>query len=196
MAVSRISTSSVLQGFPKSRSLLAGNSAYMPGDYDSIATVTVGAGGSSSVSFTSIPADYTHLQIRGIATLSSANNIKLRMNSDTGNNYSWHYLFGSGSAASSGAGSSVSSIVGSYSPTTSNVFGGIVWDILDYKNTNKYKTTRLLTGMDTNGGGNVQLISGLWQSTSAITSLEITGFSGETISQYSQFALYGIKAGA
>jgi hypothetical protein len=34
--------------------------------YESIATVTVGGGGSASASFTSIPATYTHLQLSWI----------------------------------------------------------------------------------------------------------------------------------
>ena len=36
--------------------------------YYQIGTTTVGAGGSSSITFSSIPATYTHLQIRGIAS--------------------------------------------------------------------------------------------------------------------------------
>jgi len=67
MATSRASNSSILQGFPKSRSLLAGNTAYIPGDFQSISTVTVGAGGSSSITFNSIPSTYSHLQIRALS---------------------------------------------------------------------------------------------------------------------------------
>ena len=37
------------------------------GSYESIQTVTVGLGGAANVEFTSIPATYTHLQIRGIS---------------------------------------------------------------------------------------------------------------------------------
>jgi hypothetical protein len=65
-------------------------------------------------------------------------------------------------------------------------------DILDYANTNKFKTTRTLEGYDANGSGNVSLTSGLWQSTSAINSITITAVG--TFNQYSQFALYGVKA--
>ena len=36
------------------------------GDFESIATVTVGGGGAASIEFTSIPGTYQHLQIRGI----------------------------------------------------------------------------------------------------------------------------------
>jgi hypothetical protein len=37
------------------------------GDYESIATVSVGGGGAADVEFTSIPGTYTHLQIRALS---------------------------------------------------------------------------------------------------------------------------------
>jgi hypothetical protein len=65
-------------------------------------------------------------------------------------------------------------------------------DILDYANTNKFKTTRTLTGSDLNGSGVVSLDSGSWRSTSAITSITFTA-RANLINTYSSFALYGIK---
>ena len=71
--------------------------------YESIATVTVGAGGSASVEFTSIASTWTHLQIRGIGRTTRTDyvndNIKININSDTGNNYTTHSLFGDGASA-------------------------------------------------------------------------------------------------
>jgi hypothetical protein len=70
------------------------------GDYESIATVTVGSGGSSSISFTSIPSTYQHLQVRAIQRCSSGvNNLQMQLNSDTGNNYSTHRLGGTGAGS-------------------------------------------------------------------------------------------------
>lgn len=78
------------------------------------------------------------------------------------------------------------------STATANVFGAIVLDILDYADTNKYKTTRSLAGLDSNtAGGALQLASGSWRNTAAITS--ITFSSGTNFQQYSTLALYGIK---
>jgi len=74
-----------------------------------------------------------------------------------------------------------------------NIFGAFVADILDYKNTNKYKTIRALSGNDQNGGGLIGFHSGLWQNTNAITSITITEFNGNNWMQYSHFALYGCK---
>jgi hypothetical protein len=73
-----------------------------------------------------------------------------------------------------------------------SMFSGEVIDILDYANTNKYKTTRLINGRDQNGSGFIWFNSGLWQNTNAITSLTFTAQNGN-YAQYSSFALYGIK---
>ena len=166
--------------------------------YESIATVTVGVGGSASVSFSSIPSTYKHLQIRSILRSTAAAGpraLYLQINSDTGNNYSVHTLSGSGSAASAGAITSTNKIFIYDNPAanqTSSVFSGQIIDVLDYQNTNKYKTTRQLGGYDANGSGFIFFGSGLWQSTSAVTSLSFTLEAGD-FAQYSSFALYGIK---
>lgn len=171
-----------------------------PSDYESIQTVTVGSGGSSSVTFTSIPNTYTHLQIRGIARTSrpdsNQDGLKFRYNSDTGNNYATHYLLGNGSTTGSSGGSSVSYnwINGiTSSGAAANCFGAFVIDILDYANTNKYKTFRSLSGRDDNTAGAFWFESGLWISTTALSSITIFANTGPNISQYSSFALYGIK---
>jgi hypothetical protein len=166
------------------------------GAYDSIATVTVGAGGASSIAFSSIPSTYTHLQIRGILGVASAgttNYLQMTYNGVGGTSYSGHVLFGNGSSAGANAGNGASSssiFAGSVSNATTT-FGGVVVDILDYANTSKYKTSRHLVGMDSNGSGSMELISGLFMNTSAISSITFTG--STNFPQYSTLALYGIK---
>ena len=170
--------------------------------YESIATVTVGSGGSSSISFSSIPSTYKHLQIRGIAqelsTSPGYDSIDIVLNSDAGANYSWHRLLGNGSAASADAGTSQNyGLAGTMYYTTagaSNVFNAVVADVLDYQNTNKYKTIRSLAGVDNNGAGTVGLLSTSWRSTSAVTSITLYPDNRvRSFAQYSSFALYGIK---
>ena len=73
------------------------------------------------------------------------------------------------------------------------MFGATVCDILDYTNTNKYKTVRALSGHDQNGSGVIQLRSGFWRSTSAITSITISNDQIANIAEYTRFSLYGIK---
>jgi hypothetical protein len=169
--------------------------------YESIATVSVGSGGSSSISFTSIPATYTHLQVRGIARLTGAftyEEYSPTLNSDTGSNYAYHYLQGSGSSAiSSGGGNTTAGRSGSWVGGTglnSSVFGAIIIDILDYSNTNKYTTIRMFGGLDNNGGGYVGIASSLWRSTDAVTTFTLDVPSD--FAQYSHFALFGIKGAA
>lgn len=175
-----------------------GAAAGAAGSYESIATTTVGSGGSATVSFTSIPADYTHLQIRYIARTSGGGYGKLTFNSDTtGANYYGHDIIGNGSTVSANAwaGSSYSSIVfASFNfSDTANTFNAGVIDILDYKSTNKNKTVRYLQGNDLNGSGYIEFGSGLWSATpTAITTISISP-SSSTFQQYTQFALYGIK---
>jgi hypothetical protein len=144
--------------------------------------------------FSSIPSTFKHLQLR-FSAQSTFSNIKVYFNSDTStSNYAFHNLRGDGSATSTLAfvsgGANSNLLVNEGMPQTGSNFGGGVIDILDYANTNKYKTSRTLAGYDTNGAGYVTLISSLWMSTSAISNIELTF---GTYSQNSKFALYGIK---
>ena len=173
--------------------------APVTGSYESIATVSVGSGGSSSISFTSIPATFTHLQIRGITRGTRANintNVYFGFNSDTTTgNYYGHGLYGTGSAAGALAkiGSATNALIASIAATgAASSFSGFVIDVLDYANTNKYKTIRVLTGVDNNGDGVIGFSSGNWRNTAAITSVTIGAQVGNWVA-YSSFALYGIK---
>jgi hypothetical protein len=170
------------------------------GAYDSLATITVPSGGVSSITFTGIPSTYKHLQLRTLARTnrSGANQdpLKFIFNSDTASNYSNHFLYGDGSSASAFADTPISFVaayMASAATASSNVFGTCVIDLLDYSNTNKFKTLRSLGGIDNNGNGAISLTSGFWRSTSAITSIAISPQVGTSFDQYSSFALYGCK---
>jgi len=168
--------------------------------YESIATSTVGSGGVASITFSSIAATYTHLQIRGIgrsnrATPADMDSLFIQFNSDTAANYSDHALRGDGATASATSDVSYSQmemyrIANVYA---ANVFGAQIVDILDYANTNKYKTIRSLGGVDNNGSGMVALNSGNWRNTAAVTSILLKPAVGTLFNQYTSFALYGIK---
>jgi hypothetical protein len=158
--------------------------------YESIATITVGVAGSASETFTSIPQGYKHLQLRWISRSSGGSyNPIIRFNGDTGNNYSWHYIDGNGSSATAGNTTSTNSILIAGIQGVASTFAVGVMDILDYKDTNKFKTAKILLGGDYNGSGSADLWSGNWRSTAAIDSIYL-GFSS---AQYSHYALYGIK---
>jgi hypothetical protein len=100
--------------------------------FDSIATVTVGSGGSSDVTFSSIPSTYKHLQIRGIYRYTTALDILgMQLNGDTAANYSSHKVFGSGSSTGAGASSSASNMDLGYMMNSSTGYGATVIDLLE-----------------------------------------------------------------
>lgn len=167
--------------------------------YDSIASTTVGAGGLASITFSSIPAGYTHLQIRYTVRSQFAAGtdiVLLRVNGDSGNNYAAHRLYGDSSSAGSQGFTPQSYLLGPDVPAASaasNNFGVGFWDMLDYSNPNKNTTTRALGGRDMNSvGGNTWLNSALWLNTAAVTS--IIFFCGNAaMAEGSTVSLYGMK---
>lgn len=179
--------------------------------YESIATVTA-AGGESTLSFSSIGSTYKHLQIRGIHRVSGAHlvgDVFMRVGAgsiDSGSNYSNHALQGDGTSAAAAGGGSRSSVMGFNfynsvgASATSGIFATCVIDLLDYENTNKYKTMRFFEGREMNSNdtdGRVYFESGLWQSTSAISDIQFSCLDAvgapATFIAGSSFALYGVR---
>jgi hypothetical protein len=198
MAISRLSDASIQDGLPKFDNLWDGFSAV--GSMEPISAITLSAS-SASVEFNNIPSTYSHLQIRYIArkdgALNDTTNILMNFNGSTSSIYNDHYLLGNGGSAS-GSGSSgnvtrIASIYFAGGGMTANTFGAGIIDILDYANTSKSKTTRQLSGVSSNAASAIDYIlfgSGLYGSTSAITSITLTG---SNFVAGSSFSLYGIK---
>lgn len=167
--------------------------------FELIETQTVGAGGAATITFSSISGTYKHLQIRGIArtTLTTQPDIMIiTCNSDSGTNYANHLLVGDGATAGIDKDTSATRmnfhrIASDYN--TSSVFSGITIDILDYTSTSKYKTLRGLIGFDANGSGRICFNSGVWMSTSAITSITLGSGYSFSYKQHTSLSLYGAK---
>jgi len=167
------------------------------GAYDSIATTTVSTA-TASITFSSIPATYTHLQIRGIGRINQAADTAgaaIRLNSDTGSNYANHWVYGEGStpAVLSQASTTMGRFPQMGGDNYTSSFGAAIIDILDYANTSKYKTIRSIGGADVNASGFVGFESSLWMNTAAVTTITLFSSSSLNWQQYSSFALYGIK---
>ncbi len=173
--------------------------------FESIATVSLSSA-ASNITFSSIPATYKHLQIRGLARSSNIYynaGILLRLNGDSGSNYSRHRFEGYGETAlgqdgtASATNTQLTASTGGAS--LSNNFGVFVLEILDYYNTNKNTTMRCLTGYDNNGNGSgndrgvIQINSSVWDNTSAVNSIVFTLNDSSNFVSGSKFALYGIK---
>jgi hypothetical protein len=160
--------------------------------YESIATAT-GTGSSGTITFSSITSTYASLQIRIFAKDGSNNQNGIRFNTDSGSNYSTHWLLADGSTASAAALTSTNrvSYIGQ-AVSTANVGGVSIVDVLDYASSTKNKTVRSFTGWDINGSGEVRLTSGVWMNTTAVNSLSIINL-GDNFATTTTVALYGIK---
>jgi hypothetical protein len=169
--------------------LLGDGAPVVPNSFESIATA-LGTGSSNTITFTSIPSTYKHLQVRMVATPTSSVNLRGTFNNDTANNYVYHFLGGDGASTSAGNGSTALYMGYLFSTTTPS---SAIIDVLDYTSASKNKTLRSLFGNDNNGSGWSLLTSSLWiNSASAITTFTLYPQAG-SFAQNSHFALYGIK---
>jgi hypothetical protein len=171
------------------------------GDYEQIATA-FGTGSSGTISFTSIPQGYKHLQIRAVGRNSqsgSSDRLAIRFNSQTGYTYSCHRLVGNGSTVTSAANTTTDAIDAGYitGPSSgADRFGVQIVDILDYSSTTKNKTIRSLSGAVDPGvsGSFVSLHSGMFYGNqNAVTSIQLTTLNVLNWTTTSRFSLYGIK---
>jgi hypothetical protein len=185
-------------GFPLGILSAAGAAVVDTAAYELISSTILG-GTAASVTFSNLgdySSTYKHLQIRTLARVSGATTetLLIRLNSDTGSNYSWHGLSGNGTSVSSFALTSNSYMgIGIHPGTNSsaNIFGPTVIDFLDTYSTTKNKTARSLGGM--NGAlTTVRLHSGLWQSTSSLTSIQVFSEATNFVAG-SRFSIYGLR---
>ena len=165
--------------------------------FESIATATVGAGGAADITFSSIPSTFTHLQIRFNMRTPGYGGSFMQINGDTGNNYSYHYLgrAGASTVVAGGDANGPYIFMGNTGQAQSNLILSHIIDILDYKNANKIKGVKILSGIEAQPTGTapwIGLLSGAWQNTSAITSIKLY-MSGGSFGQYTKAALYGIR---
>lgn len=198
MAITKFSNST-LKTPNRYNDFLAGNTAYDPGGYWPIASAN-GTGSSGTITFSSIPGTYKHLQIRGIMRSSdtaTVGTVGIRMNGASGTSYAWHYLTGDGGAVGASGVASTAQIVvgqGTAASSSANTMGVLIADILDYTSTSVNKTLRYLGGNDQNGSGTIYVGSGVYLATTAITSLDIIlTTAGKFFTTQTTFELYGIK---
>lgn len=161
-----------------------------------IASVTVDSGGSSSIDFQNIPATYTDLIVLlSIRSGSSSGGLYLQFNNDTGSNYSWRRLVGSGSAVSSSSSSATTEIVIgriNASTYTASVFASNSIYIPNYTSSN-YKSVSGDSVEENNATAASQdLNAGLWSSSAVINRVTFTA--PGNFAQYSTAVLYGIKS--
>lgn len=161
-------------------------------------TVTVGAGGASTISFTSIPSTYTDLIVmvstRGTSSgVAEAN--RIHFNGDTTNtNYTGKRLLGSGSGASSDQTTAITpGFFNNLSTSTASTFSNSIVYIPNYTGSNS-KSYSIDTVTENNATeAYMALVAVRWSGTAAITSMTFTPESGGNFAQYSTASLYGIS---
>lgn len=164
-----------------------------PNSYESIQSYLI-TSNTASVTFSSIPATYKHLQIRGTyySTTNLGSDVQMYFNSDTGSNYSHAgYVATTGTATSYGIGSTTYLSVGNQATGAQAGMG--ICDILDYAHTNKYKTTRAICGIAGNTTDKaIYYMSGNWRNNNAISTILIQPY-GASFTAGTVISLYGIK---
>lgn len=165
----------------------------MPNTYQVIASVTVGSGGASAITFNSIPGTYTDLLVTCSGRASGSfgsGTLTLKFNGSS-SNYSMRMLNGNGSAASSATDTSLYGILPAAN-IAANTFGSAQFYILNYASSNN-KSVSTETVLEQNATDGIMYnFAGLWSDTSAITSIELSSNAGNFV-QYSTAVLYGIK---
>lgn len=165
----------------------------MPTTYDRIATTTLGSNQTTLV-LSSIPNTYTDLRIvvvrPGSPGASAGYPYISAINGSTTTDKSYTYISGDGSTASSSRATNNNNILcasGGGGDTS-----GFIVDVFSYAGST-FKSFLIASMADTNGGGYVDRISGLWRSTSAITSITFTSNAGTNGYQTGTTAtIYGI----
>ena len=177
------------------------------GSFDLLETQVLGSS-AASVTFSSLStyaSTYKHLEIRASVRTdrsgADSDPVVMQFNTDTASNYSRHglggyYIGGSRAVYSNGAASQTSIMVSENVPvsgSTASAFGSFIVDILDPFETTKNKTARSFSGMNASWSS-IELRSGAWFSTSAVSSVLLKPLVGGNFVTNSRFSLYGWKA--
>jgi len=156
--------------------------------YQAIATQTLGSA-AASVTFSSISGTYTDLRLIIVGGFAGGlDDLLVRVNSDSGTNYSRTFIYGNGTSAVSGRSSSNN---GYYIAGLNGAQSVSKWDFMNYSNSTTYKT--VLVRSDAADWAAFATV-GLWRSTAAITSMSIANGSAGNFNSGTSFTLYGIKA--
>ena len=158
----------------------------------------------SSVTFSSIPQTYEHLQLRYTLTLAAISNTYQRLwlgdgSADTGTTYSYHVIYAHDSSAGvwKGTGESNGIYLGQAPGNSNRAWTSpTIVDIFDYVNTNKNTTVQVFNfdgGDSTSTADYVTFASGLWDSTAAVDTILINNRYGNNFLRGSEFSLYGIQ---
>jgi hypothetical protein len=170
------------------------------GIYESIASFT--GTGQSTITFSSIPTTFQHLQVRMITRLSSSSttDVYMRFNGNSSAVYNeGHIRAAAGNSTVAGYNIADSTYFTALQSTgtgsTTDLFGVAIIDIFNYNRSNAHKAIRSVYGNchPTTSNGQVRYHGGLFASQTAITSIVFTDSNAGNFLTGSQISLYGIR---
>lgn len=165
----------------------------MPSTYTSIATQTLSSA-AASVTFSSIPSTYTDLVLVMQFSITTANDsVYMRLNSDSGSNYSNTTLSGNGTSAISGRDTSSTQGIRLSAYNTAQAASTRQVNITQLQNYANTTTNKTVLNRYSSVGG-TEAVVGLWRSTAAINSILLRFFSSQNFETGSTFTLYGVKS--
>jgi hypothetical protein len=207
MAIKTISGSSIFTGKKGIKAWDGKTLTEQQPSFEAIAAIEA-LGGVTSYTFSAIPQNYSHLQLRITSKCSRTNgngDMGLQFNLDGAANYSHHRFVSNGSSVfMSSASITATSVyvgysVGTYGNDATSWSTHIV-DILEYSKTNKFKTVRSMGGNNQNGTsapngdvGNITYFSSMWRSTNAINFVTLLETNAFTFNPGTTIALYGVR---
>lgn len=169
----------------------------MPATYDKIATYTVTGTPASDYTFTSIPQTYTDLfLVINVTGIRAFEGFRFQYGSsgsiDTTTSYSYTWLTGTGSAASSGRVSNANQGQFGWAAIGSSTgVATFTCNIQNYSNTTTFKTS---INRSSDAGSEASALVNLWRKTTAISDIKLFPSNGWTMGVGTTFNLYGIKA--
>lgn len=169
---------------------------------EAIKTTYLENSSATSVAFSSIPATYEHLQLR-ISSHdlydTTYDYLYIRLNSDSGSNYSSHSMEGYSGTGTTAGGSlnqsyaKLGSAVGSWSTVGVATYSANLIDILDYADSAK-KTTMMCLGGNSVGAQTIRPSCALWNSTNAVNRIEVYVIYTAAFQRGTEMTLYGLNS--
>lgn len=192
MGAYKLSSRSLFGARTTYSSMLVGNTAYSPSSFDLLETQVL-TSPATSITFSSLSSyasTYEHLQIRYTGVMTTYGGFYMYLNGDgnSNGNYYNHSIYSTGSGVGAGAQADAQ-----ISYQWNGGVNATIVDILDAFNTNKFTTSRIMSGNTITGAGTNFFSSQLWKNTASLTSIQIFNVR-ENLPTGARFSLYGIKA--
>lgn len=165
----------------------------MANTFTKIATVTVGSGGASTISFSSIPASYTDLCLKASMRTSRADTadpVTITFNSSS-TTYSERRLWFDGSSATTYTGTSIEAQYANGATSVSNAFNNFEMYIPNYGASQNKPMSYYSAQQNNISTAYTVRLTGVWATSTAINTITLDPVYGNFV-QYTTATLYGI----